>query len=263
MARTPKTGRHGATRHSTHPVGKGGGFVLGVNDTGYHDSSLAVVDRACEIAYAAAEERYTRYKKESRFPRHELRIVADNFPGIEAIGVAGAVPIRMPEKPDPFWHDERLMLDDVFPVKPLSFDTKPFERSGPGGRSPLRPSPLPRGGRLFHERIGPGARHHGRRGMKAACGSAGVDTARRGAGSSSAGRLQPLRPLVRLYTDVTAILVSAIPARGKITAPGRPRGKPNPRAELNYSNRAGTEPRAIPLYFGVGLHVDELRRASR
>ncbi len=262
MARTPKTGRHGATRHSTHPVGKGGGFVLGVNDTGYHDSSLAVVDRACEIAYAAAEERYTRYKKESRFPRHELRIVADNFPGIEAIGVAGAVPIRMPEKPDPFWHDERLMLDDVFPVKPLSFDTKPFEALWPG-------RPFYRyDHHLCHAAAGFFMSGLDRAlvitcdgGMEGCLWNAGVYTARAGAGIEFLhGRLQShYVQLVRLYTDVTAILgFRPNLHEGKITGLAG-RGKPNPACEaklLEIEQELNRAP--IPLYFWVGLHDDEL-----
>lgn len=44
-------------------------MYLGVNYSGNHDSSIALVDRDGNVVFAASEERYSRTKKDGRFPK--------------------------------------------------------------------------------------------------------------------------------------------------------------------------------------------------
>lgn len=258
MTSTPTTGPQGANNDPA----SGSGFVLGVNYTGYHDSSLTVLDRAFGISYAAAEERYTRYKKESRFPRHGLKIVEEKFLNIDAIGVAGSVPLEPPDQPDPFWHDERLRLREAYPVKPLAFDTKPFEALWPG-----RPFYY-YDHHLCHAAAGYCMSGFDRAliitcdgGMEGCLWNAGVYTARRGEPIKFLhGRLQShYVQLVRLYTDVTAILgFRPNLHEGKITGLAG-RGKPNPACEAALLELEEELNRStVPLYFWIGLHDETL-----
>ena len=47
-------------------------MILGLNYSSYHDSAIALIDSNNSICFAASEERYSRVKKDGRFPIHSL-----------------------------------------------------------------------------------------------------------------------------------------------------------------------------------------------
>lgn len=47
-------------------------MILGINYSSYHDSSVAIIDSSNHVIFAASEERYSRVKKDGRFPIHAL-----------------------------------------------------------------------------------------------------------------------------------------------------------------------------------------------
>lgn len=83
--------------------------VLGLNYSWNHDSGVAVVDEDFQVLYAASEERYTRFKKEGRFPKNCLARAKKLFPKIDAIAVASTLTPN-PVEPDAFWDDDPLRV---------------------------------------------------------------------------------------------------------------------------------------------------------
>lgn len=83
--------------------------VLGLNYSWNHDSGIAVVDDNFQVLYAASEERYTRFKKEGRFPKNCLARAKKLFPEIDAIAVASTLKPG-PVEPDAFWDDDTLRI---------------------------------------------------------------------------------------------------------------------------------------------------------
>ena len=47
-------------------------MILGLNYSSYHDSAIALVNSTNTVSFAASEERYSRVKKDGRFPIHSL-----------------------------------------------------------------------------------------------------------------------------------------------------------------------------------------------
>ena len=43
-------------------------MILGINYSQYHDSSIALINKKNQVVFAASEERYSRVKKDGRFP---------------------------------------------------------------------------------------------------------------------------------------------------------------------------------------------------
>jgi carbamoyltransferase len=244
-------------------AGRWGGFpVAGVNYTGYHDSAVVLVNHDCEAIYAASEERYTRFKRDGRFPAHALQCALARAPRVAAIGVAIHNPEQSPGEPDPFWHLERLKLPEVFPVTPMPFDPAPFRQAW--GNVPIH---------YFDHHLCHAAAGYFLSGMPEAlvitCDggmqgcpwNAGAFIARQGEGIRLLhGRLQShYVQLVRLYTDVT-VLLGFRPNlhEGKITGlAGRGRENPACEAKLLELELAMNNAPA-PLYFWVALHDREL-----
>ncbi|MEI7556594.1 carbamoyltransferase C-terminal domain-containing protein [Candidatus Chlorohelix sp.] len=50
-------------------------MFLGINYSGYHDSSVSLIDKSGNLIFAASEERFSRLKKDGRFPRLALNRV--------------------------------------------------------------------------------------------------------------------------------------------------------------------------------------------
>jgi carbamoyltransferase len=47
-------------------------MILGLNYSSYHDSAIALINSTNTVSFAASEERYSRVKKDGRFPIHSL-----------------------------------------------------------------------------------------------------------------------------------------------------------------------------------------------
>lgn len=90
-------------------------MIMGMNYSGMHDSAVAVIDDAGTIRYAASEERFSRIKKESRFPQHCLGQV--DLQHVTHIAVPYLAEAVTPTEADPFFADVLLKQQTPVPLE--------------------------------------------------------------------------------------------------------------------------------------------------
>lgn len=92
-------------------------MFLGINYSGTHDSSIVLVNRQGEIIFGASEERYSRIKKDGRFPRLALEQI--DISKVESIGIPYLKYATDIEPfPDRFFEPELLLKSPAFSYDP-------------------------------------------------------------------------------------------------------------------------------------------------
>jgi carbamoyltransferase len=81
---------------------------LGINYSGTHDSSVSLIDKSGNLIFAASEERFSRLKKDGRFPRLALNRVALNTIDEICIPYLEELPSADLRKFDEVYKDELL-----------------------------------------------------------------------------------------------------------------------------------------------------------
>jgi len=76
-------------------------MYLGLNYSGYHDSSVALLDDQGQVHFAASEERYSRTKKDGRFPRRSLGQI--DLSKVRQIAIPYLESTSTPADADPFF----------------------------------------------------------------------------------------------------------------------------------------------------------------
>ncbi len=84
-------------------------MFLGINYGGLHDSSVALVDDLGQVRFAASEERFSRIKKDGRFPASALSHIA--LDEVTRLGIPYLAQRERPDAPDPFFKDVLLDFD--------------------------------------------------------------------------------------------------------------------------------------------------------
>jgi len=204
------------------------GSIAGMNYSGLHDSSLAIVAPNGEIVCACSEERLSRVKTDGRFPRHLIDVV--DWSAIDAI----VLPYG---RPDPEIDIEGLSRDEWVGLRTRQIPTK-YEEMPPLYTE--RISQLPKPAIQVEHHLAHAATAYFLNGVR----NAAVLTFDAGAFNSpwyaawyivedgkfrQLGGLMAHRspPISRLYTAVTALLgftpnkhegkVTALAAHGKVT----------------------------------------------